>query len=44
LDDDEPLNNVMALLGRTTPDLNGEERYRLPDLVRQAVKERGRRF
>jgi hypothetical protein len=44
LDDDEPLNNVVALLGRTTPDLNGEERYRLPDLVRQAIKERGRRF
>ena len=30
LEDDEPLSKVMALLGRTTPDLNGEERYRLP--------------
>ena len=44
LEDDEPLSKIMALLGRTTPDLNGEERYRLPDLVTKALADRGRRF
>ena len=41
LGDEEPINKVMALLGRTTLTLNGIERDRLPGLVRQALDERG---
>ena len=46
LEDDALLLELSALMGRTLQSLNGEERYKLPDLVRQALKERGhtRRF
>ena len=35
------VNEVSELMSRTMQNLNGEERYRLPDLVRKALKERG---
>jgi hypothetical protein len=41
LKDGESVNDVSALMSRTMKNLNGEERYRLPDLVRKALKERG---
>ena len=44
LPDDKPVNEMLKLMNETSRNLNGEERYRLPDLVRQALKERGRRF
>jgi hypothetical protein len=42
LPDDKPVNDLFAKMYRTMKDLNGIERDRLPDLVRQALKERGR--
>ena len=41
LEDDASLNELSALMGRTLQNLNGDERYRIPDLVRKALKERG---
>lgn len=41
LDDDAPLNQLSALMTRTTQGCSGDERSRIPDLVRQALKERG---
>jgi hypothetical protein len=41
LRDGESVNEVSALVSRTMQGLNSEERYRLPDLVRQALKESG---
>ena len=41
LEDGESVNGVSALMSRTMLNLNGEERHRVPDLVRQALKERG---
>ena len=39
-------DGLSALMNRTLQGLNGEERYRVPELVRRALKERGhsRRF
>ena len=42
LEEEESVSKVMTLMNRNTRDLNGEERYRPPDLVRQALKERNR--
>ena len=44
LEEDKPVNEVLKLMNETSRNLNGDERYRLPDLVRQALKERSRRF
>ena len=41
LEPEAQLNELSALLTRTTQACNGEERDRLPDLVRKALKERG---
>ena len=41
LEDGESINGVSALVSRTLLDLNGDERNRLPDLARKALKERG---
>ena len=41
LADDAPLNELSALMTRTTQGCSGEERDRIPDLVRRALKERG---
>lgn len=42
LTEDEPVNVILAKMNRTGANLNGEERYQLPLLVRQALKLRGR--
>jgi hypothetical protein len=44
LEDGESVNGVSALLSRSTLNLNGKERHRVPDLVRKALADRGRRF
>jgi hypothetical protein len=41
LEDGASTIGLSALVSRTLQDLNGIERDRLPDLVRQALKERG---
>jgi len=42
LEEEESVTKVLALMSRTTIGLNSIERDRLPNLVRQALKERGR--
>ena len=42
LKEEEPVSKVVSLMNATARDCNGIERDRLPDLVRQALKDRGR--
>ena len=44
LPEDKPVNGVLKLMNETSRNLNSEERYRLPDLVRKALADRGRSF
>ena len=41
LEEDAPLNDLSALLTRTTQGCSADERDRIPDLVRKALKELG---
>jgi hypothetical protein len=44
LPEDKPVNEVLKLMNETSRNCNGIERDRLPDLVRKALADRGRRF